>query len=87
MGFCLVSLKGVSGAPLLRAGTEHKARQLPDPNAKSFTFHALKDAMLATIATINKFHEDDGITEASLSWIDHTICMLTSLAWAPSQVS
>ena len=41
--------------------------QLPDPNAKSFTFHILKDAMLATIAAINKFQEDAGITEVSLS--------------------
>ncbi|KAF9787175.1 N-terminal nucleophile aminohydrolase [Thelephora terrestris] len=40
--------------------------KLPDPNAKSFTFHILKDAMLATIATINQFHQDAGIMEPSL---------------------
>ncbi|KAF9651884.1 glutamine amidotransferase [Thelephora ganbajun] len=40
--------------------------KLPDPDAKSFTFHVLKDTMLATIATINKLHEDAGITVPSL---------------------
>lgn len=40
--------------------------KLPDPNAKSFTYHILKDAMLATIATINEYHEDAGVKEPSL---------------------
>jgi len=40
--------------------------KLPDPKAKSFTYHTLKDAMLATIATINEYHEYAGITEPSL---------------------
>lgn len=40
--------------------------KLPDPNAKSFTFQMLRDAMLSTIATINELHEDAGITEPSL---------------------
>lgn len=68
MVFCPVSLKGGAFCCLVIKGTKLSigCEQLPDPNAKSFTFHVLKDAMLATIAAINKFHEDAGITEVSL---------------------
>jgi glutamine amidotransferase len=37
--------------------------QLPDPKAKSFTTRILQQAMLDTIATLNQYAEDAGITE------------------------
>ncbi|KAH7925210.1 N-terminal nucleophile aminohydrolase [Leucogyrophana mollusca] len=40
--------------------------QLPDPNAKCFPPEVLKRAMLDTIATLNTYAEDAGITEPSL---------------------
>jgi len=40
--------------------------KLPDANAKSFTPHILKNAMMETIASINKLQEEAGITEPSL---------------------
>ncbi|KAH7916400.1 N-terminal nucleophile aminohydrolase [Hygrophoropsis aurantiaca] len=40
--------------------------QLPNPNAKCFPPEVLKRAMLDTIATLNTYAEDAGITEPSL---------------------
>ncbi len=37
--------------------------QLPDPNARTFTVPTLRKAMLDTIATLNKYAEEAGITE------------------------
>ncbi|KAF8922604.1 nucleophile aminohydrolase [Mucidula mucida] len=39
---------------------------LPDPNARTFTVPTLRKAMLDTIATLNKYAEEAGITEPSL---------------------
>jgi glutamine amidotransferase len=39
--------------------------QLPDPQAKSFTTRTLQQAMLDTIATLNLYAEEAGITEVS----------------------
>jgi len=40
--------------------------KLPDCNAQSFTSETLRTAMLATIASLNKYAEESGITEPSL---------------------
>jgi len=40
--------------------------KLPDPKAKSFTTRTLQRAMLDTIATLNQYAEEAGITEPSL---------------------
>ncbi|KII93759.1 hypothetical protein PLICRDRAFT_35984 [Plicaturopsis crispa FD-325 SS-3] len=40
--------------------------KLPDPNAQTFTPHVLKQAMLDTIASLNDFADQAGITEPSL---------------------
>ncbi|GAW06118.1 glutamine amidotransferase [Lentinula edodes] len=40
--------------------------KLPDPNAKSFTTAMLRDAMFKTIASLNHYAEEAGITEPSL---------------------
>ncbi|KAJ3720033.1 N-terminal nucleophile aminohydrolase [Lentinula raphanica] len=40
--------------------------KLPDPNAKSFTTSMLRDAMFRTIASLNDYAEEAGITEPSL---------------------
>jgi len=40
--------------------------KLPEPSAKSFTSNTLKQAMLETISSLNKFAEDTHITEPSL---------------------
>lgn len=39
--------------------------QLPDPKAKSFTTRSLQQAMLDTIATLNLYAEQAGITEVN----------------------
>ncbi|KAG8907299.1 hypothetical protein FRB99_004748 [Tulasnella sp. 403] len=39
---------------------------LDNPHAESFTHHELRDAMLKTIATLNTWAKDEGITEPSL---------------------
>jgi hypothetical protein len=39
--------------------------QLPDPKAKSFTTRTLQQAMLDTIATLNLYADEAGITEVS----------------------
>ncbi|KIK05459.1 hypothetical protein K443DRAFT_675022 [Laccaria amethystina LaAM-08-1] len=40
--------------------------KLPDPDAKTFTLETLRKAMLETIATLNTYAEECGITEPSL---------------------
>ncbi|KIK60983.1 hypothetical protein GYMLUDRAFT_43517 [Collybiopsis luxurians FD-317 M1] len=40
--------------------------KLPDPSAKSFTTAMLRDAMFQTIASLNQYAEEAGITEPSL---------------------
>lgn len=39
--------------------------QLPDPNAQTFTTTCLRQAMLDTIAALNKLAEEEGITEVT----------------------
>lgn len=39
------------------------ASQLPDPNARTFTYGILRNAMLETIATLNAFADEADIVE------------------------
>jgi hypothetical protein len=54
---------------------------LPDASAKSFTSNTLKQAMLETISSLNKFAEEAHITEVGLY---HTSRMLMLMNLAES---
>lgn len=62
MGLCLVPVEGKKSRLPLSVPLTPKL-QLPDPNAKSFTPHILKTAMMDAIASINELQDAAGITE------------------------
>lgn len=59
-------------------------RQLPNPHAKIFTPDILKQAMLQTIATINKLTDDENITEVRLNCQRFSMSCANTLSLQPS---
>lgn len=60
--------------------------QLPDCNARTFTSEILRKAMSDTIASLNKYAEEFGITEVLPSFPAYIGCLHVSLTAKPNEL-